>query len=257
MKRGLPMLLLILAILSLYSITTFAQTTKSVYQPKNNGKVAWMSLEEAIEKNKENPKKVLVDLYTPWCTWCMKMDKATFNNPAIATYINENFYPVKLDAETKRPIQFKGETYNFDPKAANNRRGVHQIAIWLTRSKLNYPSVVILDESMGNPQVIHGFKNPVEMDKFIKFFGEDFYTEMDWNLFIQLYESPLERNTRMAESTGKRVAPAAANNRYTAPAPTPKPASSKTSSTKASPALTIAKQKALAKAIDSILYEVY
>ena len=152
--------------------------------------INWMSFEEAVEKNKKNPKKVFVDLYTDWCTWCSRMEKVTFENPAIAEYINENFYAVKLDAETKRTIDFRNISYVFKNDATE--RGVHEMALYLTRGHLNYPSVIFLDEQMGNPQPIPGFQNPVVMDKLLKFFGEDYYKDLDWGIFNQIYESPLD-----------------------------------------------------------------
>ena len=62
-------------------------------------KVQWMSFEEAVAKNKLEPKKIFVDVYTDWCGWCKKMDAGTFNNPVVAKYLNEKYYNVKLDAE--------------------------------------------------------------------------------------------------------------------------------------------------------------
>lgn len=156
-------------------------------------KVEWMSFEEAVKKNQENPKKLFVDLYTDWCTWCLKMEKATFENPVIAQYINENFYPVKLDAETQRSINFKGKDFVFRPDEGSSGRGVHEIAISLTRGRLNYPSVIFLDEGVANPQPVSGFQNPVRMDKLLKYFGENYYKQVDWGLFSQLYQSPLEK----------------------------------------------------------------
>lgn len=160
-------------------------------QTSDKAAINWMTFEEAMERNKKNPKKVFVDLYTDWCTWCLRMEKVTFENPAIAEYINENFYPVKLDAETKRAISFKENNYVF--RADASEKGIHEIAVYLTRGRLNYPSVIFLDENMGNPQPIPGFQNPVFMDKLLKFFGEDYYREIDWGLFNQIYESPLEQ----------------------------------------------------------------
>ena len=118
----------------------------------------------------------------------------TFDNPVIAAYINKNFYPVKFDAETKKSITFKDNKYNFRPNVGK-RGGVHEMAIYLTRQRLNYPSVVFLDENMENPQPVDGFQNPARMDKLLKFFGEDYYKQVDWGLFNQLYKSPLEKTT--------------------------------------------------------------
>ena len=55
--------------------------------------------------------KVFIDLYTNWCGWCKRMDATTFSNQEIANYLNQNFYAVKLDAETKKSILFKGSVF--------------------------------------------------------------------------------------------------------------------------------------------------
>jgi len=38
-------------------------------------KINWMSWEEAVEKSKTEQRKIFVDIYTDWCTWCKRMDK--------------------------------------------------------------------------------------------------------------------------------------------------------------------------------------
>src|SRR6056297_1859404 len=93
---------LITALLFIFTFSGFTQ---------QDTKVNWYSFEEAVKLNKENPKKVLIDVYTDWCGWCKKMKKQTFNNPEIAQYINENYYPVRFNAETNKKVQFKGRTF--------------------------------------------------------------------------------------------------------------------------------------------------
>ena len=170
-----------------------------------NTKINWLSFDEAVKQNQSQPKKIFVDLYTDWCTWCLKMEKATFEHPDIVEYINENFYPVKLDAETRSNIIFKNNQYIYRPDAG--KRGVHELAIFLTRGRLNYPSVVFLDEGLDNPQPISGFQNPVEMDKLLKFFGEDYYKNLDWGIFKQIYESPLQGRGTVNEHEGYDIQP--------------------------------------------------
>ncbi|MGB3078914.1 MAG: DUF255 domain-containing protein, partial [Saprospiraceae bacterium] len=46
--------------------------------------INWLTWEEAQAKNQQHPKKFIVDVYTQWCGWCKKMDKATFEEPKIA-----------------------------------------------------------------------------------------------------------------------------------------------------------------------------
>ena len=55
----------------------------------NKTGIKWYSFEEAIDLNKENPKKIFIDVYTDWCGWCKKMDNSTFADPVIVKYMNE------------------------------------------------------------------------------------------------------------------------------------------------------------------------
>lgn len=70
------------------------------------GLVKWMTLSEAMEKVKTQPKPIIMDFYTDWCGWCKQMMRTTYANPDIAQYLNTNFYPVKFNAETRETIEY-------------------------------------------------------------------------------------------------------------------------------------------------------
>ena len=55
-----------------------------------------------------------MDVYTDWCGWCKRMDATTFENPAIAKYMSENFYCVKFNAESQKEVTFKGQKYGTE-----------------------------------------------------------------------------------------------------------------------------------------------
>ena len=61
--------------------------------------IRWMSMNEALEAQKETPKKILMDVYTSWCGHCKLLDKNTFGNKDVIKYVNKNYYPVKFNAE--------------------------------------------------------------------------------------------------------------------------------------------------------------
>src|SRR6185369_17701275 len=79
------------------------------------GAVKWMSFEEAVEKSKTQKRKIFIDVYTDWCGWCKVMDKSTFSEENVAKILNEDFYPVKFDAEQTADIVFNGTTFKFVP----------------------------------------------------------------------------------------------------------------------------------------------
>ena len=51
--------------------------------------INWVSIDEAQELNKKEPRKILVDVYTHWCGPCKMMMKYTFSNAWIIDYRSE------------------------------------------------------------------------------------------------------------------------------------------------------------------------
>lgn len=150
--------------------------------------VNWVSFEEAIELSKTEKKKVFIDVYTDWCGWCKVMDKNTFSQPVIAKYLNDNFYPVKLDAEQKEDIIFREQTFKF---IASGRNGYHQLAAALLNNKLSYPTVVFLDENFNMIQPLPGYQKPDRFEMVVKFIGSNGYKNIEWAKWESEFESSL------------------------------------------------------------------
>ena len=112
-------------------------------EPDKEGSfVKWMSLQDAMEKMKTQPKPMLIDFYTDWCGWCKTMMKTTYANPDLAKYINTYFYPVKFDAEGKDTIEYLGEKYF---PTSDMPRTTHPLAAKLLNNKLMYPTTLFLN----------------------------------------------------------------------------------------------------------------
>lgn len=163
--------------LSIFFITTTVINAQDI--------INWYTWEEGMTKAEEEPKKFIVDLYTDWCGWCKRMDKATFQDPEIAAYVNENYIPIKFDAEQKGDINFKEQIYKF---VKGGRRGYHEMAAMLTNGKLSYPTVVFMDEERNVIQALPGFLDAETFDPIIHYFAEDFHQKISWSAYLGRYK---------------------------------------------------------------------
>lgn len=143
--------------------------------------IKWYTWAEATELSKTAPKKVFIDLYTDWCGWCKKMDKSTFQDPEVIKYLNENFYPVKFNAERKDAITWNETTFEF---IQSGRRGVHQLAYALLDGRLGYPAFVTLDESFARIMISPGFKKAPQLMKELVFAKDEKYMDMTFDDYM-------------------------------------------------------------------------
>lgn len=61
--------------------------------------IKWRSYEEGLAVSKAEKKKVFLHFYADWCFYCGKMAKETFQNPAVVSYLNNNFIPVRVNTD--------------------------------------------------------------------------------------------------------------------------------------------------------------
>ena len=165
----------------------FSQAQPVALNQPEESPVNWMTFEEALEKSKTEKRKIFIDVYTDWCGWCKVMDKNTFSEPNVAKILNEQFYPVKFDAEQKEDVVFNGTTFKFIPSGKN---GYHQLAAALLNNQLSYPTVVFLDEEFRMIQPLAGYQKAPEFHKIIQFIGEDHYKKTKWDEWQSIYKSP-------------------------------------------------------------------
>jgi thioredoxin-related protein len=157
-------------------------------------KINWVSLEEAQELMKKEPRKVIMDVYTTWCGPCKMLDKNTFGNADVANYINENYYAIKFNAEGDSQVTFNGQTYtnpNYDPAKKKRRNSQHQFAGYL--GVRAYPTMVFFDEEFKLLAPISGYLLPKQIEIYLKLFKTDKYKDVnskeDWEKYQKEFVS--------------------------------------------------------------------
>lgn len=110
--------------------------------------INWLNFEQLEDSLAVKPKKVFIDFYTDWCTYCKKMDKATFKDPKVVSKLNTAYYAVKMNAETTDTITFGGETF-VNKQLGKKRNPTHEIPLLLAlrdHYPFSLPAIVVLNE---------------------------------------------------------------------------------------------------------------
>ena len=177
-------------IVFLFILAIFS-TPDSVQAQESSGAspVKWMTFEQAVERTKNEKRKIFRDVYTDWCGWCKVMDKNTFADPTVAKLLNEKFYPVKFDAEQTADVVFNGTTFKFVPYG---NKGTHQLAAALLNNQLSYPTVTFLEEDFTAVYPIPGYRKPEEFHPYLVFFGGNHHKkgQNSYAEFMKTYKSP-------------------------------------------------------------------
>lgn len=70
-----------------------------------SGPVRWQPWNDAtLALALKLDRPLLIDDGAVWCHWCHVMDQATYSDPEVATLINRNFVPIKIDADARPDI---------------------------------------------------------------------------------------------------------------------------------------------------------
>src|SRR5210317_2554558 len=130
--------------------------------------IEWMTLAEAMEAQKKEPKKIFMDVYTDWCGPCKLLDKNTFQNPDVSNYIRTHYYAVKFNAEGQEEINFFDQTFtnpNYDPNR-KGRNATHQFTQFL--GVKGYPTMVFFSEDGDPIMPLVGYVKPKQIELFLK-----------------------------------------------------------------------------------------
>ncbi len=174
MERFLFLLLKKMKMKKLLLLIVIISTTVVSAQKKIN----WMTMDEALAAQKEESKKIFMDVYTTWCGPCKLLDRNTFSNKKVIQFINENYYAVKFNAEGTEEINYQDFTYT-NPNYQEGRKGRNATHFFADALNLSgYPSLVFFTEAGDLIQALPGYKTPQQLEIFIKMIANDDYLKL-------------------------------------------------------------------------------
>jgi len=173
------------------SILIFVAITGYNVSAQTPERVKWYTLEEALKLTAEAPRNILIDVYTDWCGYCRTMDAQTFNNPVIARYINQNFYPVKFNAETTETVRFAGHTFENPENPRNTRRSRHPFATAL--GVTGYPTIVYFTGDLRLIAAMPGFMRPEQIEPLLHYIVGEKYLSISLEDYQKTFVGELNK----------------------------------------------------------------
>jgi|TARA_Y100001934_G_scaffold283075_1_gene400363 thioredoxin-related protein len=141
----------------------------SLIAQKSDQQINWLSWEQLESALAEKPKKTLIFFYADWCAYCKKIDRVVFTKPEVIKKINQDFYAVRMNAETTDTIIFDGTLFT-NPLAKTQRNAVHQLAA-LLGSRENYafslPVTLFFDEQFKVKRRVFEYYTSEELMKYL------------------------------------------------------------------------------------------
>jgi thioredoxin-related protein len=162
------------------SVLIILFTVLSSFQQPKRQKVNWISLEELKEAYPRQAKPIIIDVYTSWCGWCRVMEKETYSQESVASYINDNYYAVKFNAETKDSVEFDGKKFGYNPAYKAN-----ELAVYLLNGSMGYPTTILLSAINAQPAPLPGFLKPSELEPPLRFIGDGAYKAKEFPEYMK------------------------------------------------------------------------
>jgi thioredoxin-related protein len=158
-----------LVLLGVFAIA-FYSFEKSV-PPSAPGPIVWHSFDEGTLLARNSNKKVLVDVYTDWCSWCKKMDSEVYANKEVLDVVREHFILVKLNAESGNALSFRGNKISEADFA--RELGV-----------TGYPTTLFFDQNSNPITDFPGYAAPERFAKVLQFIGMDYYKTVSFQEYV-------------------------------------------------------------------------
>lgn len=132
----------------------------------------WQRFDKALELAKESGKLIIVNFYTDWCPNCRRMNEKTYRDEVVLKQLSKSFIPVKLNAESSRPLIIEGQTVTE-----------YQVALMFRVG--SYPTTWFLT-SEGRPLLpVKGYYGPDLFAPMLRFVEGGWYEKMDFDMYME------------------------------------------------------------------------
>lgn len=161
---------LLLAALLITAPAAFAQERPSIVVAAEG--VDWLPFEEAVEKAQLEGKKIMIDVFAPWCGYCRRMHVETYADDQIQDYLSERFIATRVNADSS------DDTYNLHGQTLTG------IELGYHLGARGFPTTVFLSDEAQYLAPLPGFVAGADFLKVLRYIGTDAYETQDFETFL-------------------------------------------------------------------------
>ncbi len=147
-------------------VVLFAQTDDEL------ASLQWHQWDEGVIAAQTSGKYMLVDVYTDWCGWCKKMDRAVYAHPEVQQLLAASFVPIKLNAESTNLIT--NGTNKYTEQEWAKMLGVN-----------GYPTIMVYDKRFQLISRFSGYREPKKFIRYLKYIREKYYTQYSFQEYLK------------------------------------------------------------------------
>jgi len=147
-------------------------------------KVRWTSWDVVNEKISKGDKKFIVYFYFDGCKWCRYMEDYTFTSDHLSRFINNNFYPFRINAASSDKIVISDHAYT---SLRIGKYDFHELATEMLAGNMSFPSIVFLDEQFKKLAVYDQYIDSPNFEMLLSFYAGDHHKRTMWRKFANNY----------------------------------------------------------------------
>ncbi len=166
-KRYLSAFGVIALILIIFFIANNDFTTKVA-----NGQDKEKSFEELLRLAQKHKKKIVINVYADWCSWCKKMEKSTFPDSEVQKELKRNYYFYRMNGESSDIIEYDGRKWT-------KAQLTHAFGI------RGFPATIFLNYNSKPITVLPGYVDAKTFSNILKYIGDDIYIKMTFDEFMK------------------------------------------------------------------------
>ena len=138
---------------------SLAVLTGSMMMNADAPAIEWQPVAQALVDAPKGGKLIVLDVYTDWCGWCKRMDRDTYADSNVVSYIKAKYVASKMNPEKKGTLVYDGKEFSLGEfSAALGIRG--------------YPATVFFNQKGEVLTMVAGYMKPDEFLKILRYFGE-------------------------------------------------------------------------------------